>query len=310
MEISTEVVAVVQGRLGPLYEQLLTSMLDLAVPPIFMSHSQRERLVEPRQQCVSVLEDRERSEPEVVRSFVDLLPKALQLPNSAESLLEAATWRDYFAVPESVFRIPTAGDRLFAEPPELLEWVDEDGLLDVTELDARPHGLFQADLSIHYHQFLRRNFAATVHHDLVGAVLGIADRTGTRARLAVDERRIRYRSEHEEFEERDYWRGPPLNVAALDTRTLSAKPFMGTRTADSRSSIPMSRPRSAGARPEVSRRWRSRNSASPRSSPVGGVASTIARSSALTAPSTPTSGPTWPPSGSAETNSSRSIWRA
>jgi hypothetical protein len=118
-------------------------------------------------------------------------------------------------------------DRVFRKAPDLLDRVDDDGLLAVAGLDARPHGLLHADLSIHYHQFLRRGFASNIHYDLVATVLGIARVKAVLARLAVDGHRLRFRSEHEEIEERDYWYGPPLDDELLDNEYLVGETIHG-----------------------------------------------------------------------------------
>ena len=135
----------------------------------------------------------------------------LQLPEVSETLLEAAPWNDYFSVPESMLLPPDPHSRVFEAEPHLLMRLDDNGLLDVGGLDARAHGLFTGDFSLHYHQLLGRGFGSNIHYELTGTLLGLASRNDLTGRLAIDERRLRYRNEHEEIEERDYWRGPPLN---------------------------------------------------------------------------------------------------
>lgn len=160
-------------------------------------------------------------------TLVARLPTVLQLDDSAESLLEAVSWPDYFDVPDSIFAMPDADDRAFKEVPDLLDRVDDDGLVVVAGLDAHAHGLFYGDLSLHYHQFLRRGFASSINYELVGTILGIAAGHDVAARLAVDGGRLRYRSEHEEFIERDYWYGASLSDAILDDPYLVGETIHG-----------------------------------------------------------------------------------
>lgn len=60
--------------------------------------------------------------------------------------------------------------------------------------------------SLHYHQLLRRGFGSNIHYELIGFVLDLARRNEqVRARIAIDERRLRRREEHQKIQERDYW---------------------------------------------------------------------------------------------------------
>jgi hypothetical protein len=199
----------------------------LGTPPISVFSDDRSRIVEVRTRAVAILERWEADDPVGVRGLIDRIPAVLQLPSSAQSLLEAAPWEDYFAIPQSVLLPPDQGSRVFAAVPELLERLDDDGLLEVAGLDARPHGLFFGELSLHYHQLLRRGFGSNIHYELLGTLLAIADRQSVSARVAIDERRLRFRSEHEAIEERDYWYGPPLSESALDDPDLGGETIHG-----------------------------------------------------------------------------------
>jgi hypothetical protein len=227
--IPPDVVAEVKGRLGVIYEELLVVMIDLATPPIRLFGDDRARLVDVRMRAVACIEDWYASEPSVVDGLVGRLPEVMRLNDAAASLLEAAPWADYFGTHDSAFQKPASGDRVFTKAPDLLDRVDDDGLLAVSGLDARPHGLLHSDLSIHYHQFLRRGFASSIHYELVGTVLGIARGDDVQVRLAIDGQRLRSRSEHEEIEERDYWYGPPLDDELLDGKYLVGETIHGDR---------------------------------------------------------------------------------
>jgi hypothetical protein len=222
--IPTEVAVAVKERLGTIYDELLVAMLDLGTPPLFLFSDDRHRLVTVRAQAISRLEEWPAAE-----HLFGLLPQVMQLNDQAASLLEAATWADYFELPESTFLIPNRSARVFTAVPDLLDRVDDDGLLVLTDLDARPHGLFISEVSLHYHQLLRRGFGSNVNYDLVGTILGIADQQDVDARIAIDERRLRFRSEHEEIEERDYWYGPPLGDRMIDDPYLVGETIHGDR---------------------------------------------------------------------------------
>lgn len=225
--VPIDVVAQVKGQLGAIYDELLGVMIDLATPPIFLFSDDRPRLVDVRTRAVACIEAWHASEPEVVDELVHRLPDVMQLSDAAGSLLEAVSRADYFDLRQSVFEQPRSSDRVFITAPDLLDRVDDDGLLSVAGLDARPHGLVHGDLSVHYHQLLRRGFASSVNFDLVGTVLGIARGGEVEARLAVDGHRLRFRSEHEEIIERDYWRGPPLDDKLLDDEHLVGETIHG-----------------------------------------------------------------------------------
>jgi hypothetical protein len=210
----------VRQILGDLYADLLRTILDLGVAPIFMFQDDRPRLVEIRERAADRLRDWVEEHPAVAGDLVSRLPEALQYDDLVESLLEAAPYDDYLHLPHSVFELPSNQSPVFAAVPELLTRVDDDGLVYVGGFDARPHGLFVGRFSLHYHQLLRRGFSSNIHYELVDTLLGIARRSGlVCARIAVDERRLRQRDEYQELFERDYWYGPAISEAKLDDLT-------------------------------------------------------------------------------------------
>ena len=158
MTIDRAVALEVQARLPATYRHLLQAMLDLGAPPIFLFHDERRRLVEVRDRAVACLDEWAVEDPTRVRELYDRLPAVLQLPEVSETLLEAAPWNDYFSVPESMLLPPDPHSRVFEAEPHLLMRLDDNGLLDVGGLDARAHGLFTGDFSLHYHQLLRPRF--------------------------------------------------------------------------------------------------------------------------------------------------------
>lgn len=221
--IDPHVTARVRTILGPLYDELLQVMIDLAAPPIFLFADDRARLVDVRERSAAVLRAWAADHSDDATALVNLLPRVMQGPDVAASLLETAPWADYFRLPASTFELPTVDAPVFAALPSLFELADDDGLLDVAGLDARPHGVFIEDFSLHYHQLLRRGFGSNIHYDLIGSVLGLARRKEQlRARIAIDERRLRRREEHQEIEERDYWYGPQLQLDETKLDDLTA----------------------------------------------------------------------------------------
>jgi hypothetical protein len=225
--IDVRIAASVRDRLGPAYDDLLSVMLDLAVPPIFLFADTRPRLIAARDRAVAAIEAWQQADPVTVAALVERVPEVLRTETSAQALLESAPWQEYFAVPPSTFGPPQADSPVLAAVPELTERLDDDGLIDVTGLDARPHGLFVGGYSLHYHQLLRRSFGSNIHYGLIATVLATAGRLPARARLAVDERRLRLESEHEELEERDYWHGQQLSESFLDDLNATGETVHG-----------------------------------------------------------------------------------
>lgn len=227
MTIDPRLTVAVRERLATVYDDLLAVMLDLAVPPIFLFADVRPRLVEVRDRAVAAIEAWEQADPAAVAGLVELLPDVLRDGTSAQALLEGAPWQEYFALPGSAFAAPEATSPVLAAVPGLAERLDDSGLIDVTGLDARPHGLVIGGYSLHYHQLLRRSFRANVHYGLVATVLATAGHFPARARLAIDERRLRREWEHDEIEERDYWYGQPMSDSFLDDLSATGETVHG-----------------------------------------------------------------------------------
>ena len=216
MDVPQDIAVAVKGRLGPIYDDLLEVMRDLVMDPTSMFGSGKPRIVEKRSRAASEINDWLCESPGDVTALYRMIPDMLQVPNVVQALLEAATWDDYFAIPESAFLFPDDGDRVLRAAPSLLNKIDDDGLLDITDIDAQPYGVIYGGFLLHYHQFLWRGFHGSVHVELIHNLLALARDGLVEARLAVDPHRLRYLNEYEEFIERDYWYRPPLDDGLLD----------------------------------------------------------------------------------------------
>lgn len=220
-------VAAVRERLGPLLGELHQTMLDVDTAPISLFSDDRPRLVEARTRAINKLEQWAADEPESVAGMYARLPDMLQNASAAESLLEAVTSANYFDLPIDLFNNPAPDSRVFAAAPDLVLRLDESGLVTVTGLDARPWGLHTGKHAFQYHQFLRRGYCSGIHYELIGNVLRLADQHNLVARFALDERRLRYKDEYEEFFEKDHWYGRSLSEEDLDLLSAVGETFHG-----------------------------------------------------------------------------------
>ncbi|WP_327634535.1 hypothetical protein OHB24_31745 [Kribbella sp. NBC_00482] len=219
--------AAIGGRLGPLYDDLCQTMLDVDTAPLFLFSKGSPRLVEVRDKAVTVLDRWAVEEPNVVASIYELLMDVLQKPSVSESLLEAVTWATHSKLSIDLFDNPSPDSRVFAAAPNLIPLLDESGLVTVTDLDARPWGLHTGNYAFQYHQLLRRGFGSNIHYELIGTVLRLAKQHDLIARFALDDRRLRYKDEYEEWEERDFWYGRSLVAEDLDNLSAVGETFHG-----------------------------------------------------------------------------------
>ncbi|MHB8794823.1 MAG: hypothetical protein ACYC90_05075 [Candidatus Nanopelagicales bacterium] len=232
-QASRAIVEYVREILGPLYNELLRTMIDLGTAPIFLFLEDRPRLVDLRERAMAVLVERTSTDQQEVDRLLALLPQVMRIDAGPRSLMEAATWLPYFAISVDDFAYPDSKDRAFENVPALLQRVDGDGLVDVSGLDARLHGVIYEEYALQYHSFLRRSFRSNINYNLIGAVLACTKDGSASARLALDSRRLRYVNEYEEWEERDYWYGPPLSDELLDDPRLDGSTVHGDPEAGS-----------------------------------------------------------------------------
>lgn len=220
-------IAAIRARLGKHIVELQQSMLDLDVFPSFLFNDDRTRIKQSRDASVQLLDQWVAAEPITTKNIRARLPNQIRRKSVSESLLEAATWSDYGDPLIDLFNYPAGGSRVFTAAPHLLPLLDERGLITVTGLDARPWGLHTADYAFHFHQLLRRDFRAGIHYGLIRAVLEISKQHQLTARLALDDRRLRFKDEYQEVHEADYWYGPSLNEAELDNLAVVGETFHG-----------------------------------------------------------------------------------
>lgn len=226
-DLDPDDIATVRASLGPQFDELRRTMLDVDAPPVFLFSDDRRRLVEARTRATRTLDQWVAGEPGIASKMYARLPDLFQRRSVAESLLEAVTWSDYFDLSISLFDYPAAESRVFAAAPHLVPLLDESGLVTVTGLDARPWGLHTGESAFHYHQFLRRSYGSGIHYGLIGTVLRLSEQHDLTARFALDERRLRFKDEYREIHEMDHWYGRSLTEEDLDNLSVVGETFHG-----------------------------------------------------------------------------------
>ena len=221
------VVETIRHRLGTGLAELLEVMLDLGTPPLFLAVDDRPRMVLARARAAAALDDWAQQDPAAVADLAARLPAELRGSSPTHALLEAVLWNDYYVIPDVLLEPPRRQSRVFTAVPALLDRLDDDGLIDLTGLDATPHGLRIGNYALHYHQFLRRGYQSYIHYGLIDSILDAAQRHGLTARIAVDERRLRRADEYQEYFEADRWFGRPLSDDGLDSLAAVGETFHG-----------------------------------------------------------------------------------
>ncbi|MGW9405143.1 hypothetical protein ACWGQ2_14380 [Arthrobacter sp. NPDC055585] len=220
-------ISLIRAHLGVEFDLLSRVMLDIDAFPSFLFSDDRPRLVEARGRALELLRRWKSEEPEVTGSICSRLPDFVLSRSVPESLLEAAMWSDEPDPLIDQFGFPDINSRVFAAAPQLVPLLDESGLIKVEALDARPWGLHTGEFAFQYHQLLRRGFGSRIHYGLIGIVLDVAKGHGLSARLALDERRLQFKDEYQEFHEYDYWYGASLSEESLDDLATVGETFHG-----------------------------------------------------------------------------------
>lgn len=232
----------VRGALGALLDDLVIAMRDHASPPLTLPPSEHVATRAPKLAaaygaCASLLDQRLQGNPAEVGEVRELLPWHLADPKDEHliaTLLEAATFTDYYAFDQAIFAAQDPTARLYASHPALLGDTDEDGLVRISEHEVTPQALFHGGSAIPFHRFLCRNFAGNVNDTLTKTLLQASDDGQAELRLALNEQHFMAKSAFTPSFEKDYWFGPPLSSIVLDNpykvgTTVHADPQSGLR---------------------------------------------------------------------------------
>ncbi len=197
---------------------LATALRDRALPPIFLPPGEDDGAAHTLyHQCLAGLEaDLLLRSPEELERLSETLPSDLVGVPIAGALLEETVSELYLAFRPGELSPPSREDRVFRQHPDLLDRVDEDGLLDLAGLDARPSTIIHGGSALHYHPLLRRHFTSHVNDSLVQTLLTIGGDRANCLRIAVDAEHLMPAAEFRPYFERDFWFGPPLSRDALD----------------------------------------------------------------------------------------------
>jgi hypothetical protein len=199
------------------FEDLLQAMLDVATAPMDLQFASGPTLIGLRDSAQVRLQNGLSTEDGRLRSAMEsALPWYLEGTNLASAVLQLGTSRAYFEIPDSVYDAFPSESRVLDRVSSLAALIDDDGLVDVSGLDARDQGLFLSEWGIHYHQLMRRGFSSNINDTLIKKLLEVAGRSGNVLRLGIDHRRICPRDEFVNFIEEDFWYGPPLTEEWLD----------------------------------------------------------------------------------------------
>ncbi|CCH74605.1 hypothetical protein BN11_4600003 [Nostocoides australiense Ben110] len=153
--------------------------------------------------------------PDVAR-LREQLPWHLQEEDLAEAVIEAAVTARYSTPGDRELVHPSANDRVLVAHRDLLARMDDDGLLDVGGLDARPSTIIHAGSALHYHPLLRRYFTSGINQDLIGTLIRAGGQPDSTVRIAIDTEHFTRAEDFRDSMEKDYWWGPALSSEALD----------------------------------------------------------------------------------------------
>mgnify|MGYP003451853302 CR=1 len=220
-------VAEVRSVLGAEFESLLTTMHDVDTFPVFLFSDDRPRLVEVRSSCLDLINLWISERPVHAERIYAQLPEHYRTRSISESLLVAVTASAYTDLSIQLFDPPRRDARVFVAAPHLLPLLDESGLLRLDGLDARPWGLHTGDFAFQYHQLLRRGFGSGIHYGLIATLLRLSREHELTPRIALDDRRIRFKDEYQEFLEFDRWFGRDLQEDELDRLEVLGETFHG-----------------------------------------------------------------------------------
>jgi len=198
------------------FDELVQVMLDVASPPLLISHSNGPlgRIVpEAMTQINEALATEAPAEINRIRSE---LPWHLKDVDLATALLEVGTHSRYCDIPDSVYDPPAADSRVLQRLPSLQDSIDDDGLVDCVGLSPGERELVVGHDAVQYHQFLRRGFQSNINDTLLRVLIPVGTREGNQLHLGIDDRRICDVSDLSHLIEEDFWYGPHLTEEWLD----------------------------------------------------------------------------------------------
>jgi hypothetical protein len=160
--------------------------------------------------------------PPAIKMFVDL--RATTAPNEALyerialKYLVAVVHAGYISYKKIVSSNITESE-VIKIYPELLDLIDDDGLLYIDErfglLDG---GVEYKDHILHYHQFLRRGYGSNPNFDFLNRFIRFYYKTrpDNTFRIAIDHHRIMPKEFFQRIVEMDTWYGPKFDKSKLD----------------------------------------------------------------------------------------------
>lgn len=125
---------------------------------------------------------------------------------------------------------------VFTAYPELIECIDEDGLLSFNnDMTVLPYGIEYKDHLLMYHQFLRKRYTNNFNVDFLNVLFayGASTQGSNHVRIAIDPHRLCPKGEYMGSVEKDYWFGAHFNLTDLDdlhavglTKHIRARPTL------------------------------------------------------------------------------------
>ena len=160
--------------------------------------------------------------PSVIRMLIDYDPNEpihrVLLERIAVKYLMAALQEDYLSFKEVIAN--AIGNSIVLQTyPELKACLDDDGLLYIDEsFTLFDGGIAYKDHVLHYHQFLRRDYASNPNFDFLGRFIGYyaQARDTNQFRVAIDHHRLMPKEFYRHYGEMDAWFGPRFDRAKID----------------------------------------------------------------------------------------------
>lgn len=136
----------------------------------------------------------------------------------AEGYVQAEL-RKRFMLMDEVVNGGVEGSLVFDQYPELVDHMDDDGLLILSDVFEPVDGaILYKDHALNYHQFLRRAFTSRPNYDFLVPFTRYYRDTNQKNtfRIAIDHTRLMRREDYVRTYEFDSWFGPPFDEDKLD----------------------------------------------------------------------------------------------